>query len=276
MEAIRIIMSKKRLGGPAGPILIACVLAAGGSAAPAADVPPAPAPAGIEACKACHGPLGISNNNIIPNLAGQKLEYLEAQLSSFKSGDRKNNFMTVIAGQLSDADMHAFARYWSTQEAPAPQFAKSWPAIPSRMILPANFPAGYTLYQTLEDKDQGVITKRYANATAMHAARGAGILPNGSSILQVTYEAKPDASGKLVQGKLQSYAGMEARAGWGDQVPALLKNGDWDYATFKASGERNDSLNQALCLACHKPASADSYVFSIKPLREAAQGKTAG
>jgi len=263
-------MSKKRLG----TVLLAGVLATAGSAALAADAPVAPA--GVEACKACHGPGGISSSNIIPNLAGQKLDYLEAQLAAFKSGDRKNNFMTVIAGQLSDADIHAFAQYWSAQQGLAPQVAKTSPVIPSRMTLPANFPAGYTQYQTIEDKDQGVITKRYANATAVRAARGGGALPDGSSILQVTYEAKPDASGKLVQGKLQSYAGMEARAGWGDAVPALLKNGDWDYATFKASGERNEGLNQALCLACHKPAAGDSYVFSIKPLREAAQVKTAG
>jgi hypothetical protein len=140
------------------------------------------------------------------------------------------------------------------------------------MHMNANVPAGYTIYQTLEDKDQGVITKRYANATAMHAARAGDLLPDGSAILQVTYSAKLDPSGKLVQGPLQSYAGMEARVGWGDSVPALLKNANWDYATFKASGERNDGLNQALCLACHKPAANDSYVFSIKLLRAAAKG----
>jgi cytochrome c553 len=267
-------MSNNLLCGPVGLALLACVLATAGSAALASDAPPAPP--GIEACKACHGPNGISGSGIIPNLAGQKMAYLAAQLAAFKSGDRKNDFMTVIAGQLSDADIHTYAQYWSAQEAPAPQLAKTLPAIPSRMTMPANFPAGYTLYQTVEDKDQGVISKRYANATAMHAARKGGALPDGSSILQVTYEAKPDASGNLVQGKLQSYAGMEARAGWGDKVPALLKNGNWDYATFKASGERNDGLNQALCLACHKPAAADSYVFSIKPLREAAQLRSAG
>jgi cytochrome c553 len=227
-------------------------------------------PAGVAACKACHGPNGISISNIIPNLSGQKADYLAAQLTAFKSGDRKNNFMTVIAGQLSDADIHSFAQYWSSQPMPAPQGDKppaaTLPAIPSRMTLPPKFPAGYTLYQTIEDKDQGVITKRYANAPALLAARSGAELPDGSSILQVTYQG----------GKLQSYAGMESRAGWGDDIPALLKNGNWDYATFKASGERNDGLNQALCMACHKPAAADSYVFSIKELKAAASGKISG
>jgi cytochrome c553 len=241
----------------------------------AADTEASPPP-GVAACKACHGPNGISISNIIPNLAGQKAEYLAAQLTAFKSGDRKNDFMTVIAGQLSEADIHSFAQYWSSQSALPPQGDKPPPAIPSRMTMPAKFPAGYTLYQTIEDKDQGVITKRYANAPAMAAARSGAQLPDGSSIIQATYQAKPDASGKLVQGTLQSYTGMESRAGWGDNVPALLKNGNWDYATFKANGERNDRLNQALCLACHKPAATDSYVFSIKELKAAAGAKTSG
>ena len=235
------------------------------SAVSAADTESSP-PAGLAACKACHGPSGISVSNIIPNLAGQKADYLAAQLKAFKSGDRKNDFMTVIAGQLSDADIHSFAQYWSSQSVPAAQGDKPAPAIPSRMTMPAKFPAGYTLYQTIEDKDQGVITKRYANAPAMLAARNGAQLPDGSSILQVTYQG----------GKLQSYTGMESRAGWGDNIPALLKNGNWDYATFRANGERNDGLNQALCMACHKPAAADSYVFSIKELKAAASAKSPG
>jgi cytochrome c553 len=247
-----------------------------GSALAAGAESASTAPTGIAACKACHGPGGISASNTIPNLAGQKMGYLEAQLTAFKSGARKNDFMTVIAGQLSAEDIREFAQYWSSRVVAAAPETKPVPAIPSRMTMPANFPAGYTLYQSVEDKDQGVITKRYANTIAMKAARGNGALPDGSAILQVTYAATPDASGKLVQGDLQSYAGMEARAGWGDVVPALLRNGNWDYATFKADGQRNDALNQAQCLACHKPAATDSYVFSIKELRAAAHVKAAG
>ena len=244
--------------------LIALLFATCGAAS-AADTESSPPP-GVAACRACHGPNGISVSNIIPNLAGQKADYLTAQLMAFKSGDRKNDFMTVIAGQLSDADIHSFAQYWSSQSVLPTLGDKPAPAIPSRMTMPAKFPAGYTLYQTIEDKDQGVITKRYANSPALLAARSGAELPDGSSILQVTYQG----------GKLQSYAGMESRAGWGDNIPALLKNGNWDYATFKASGERNDGLNQALCMACHKPAAADSYVFSIKELKAAASGKSSG
>ena len=69
------------------------------------------------------------------------------------------------------------------------------------------------------------------------------------------------------------------RAGWGDTVPALLRNGDWDYALFAADGSRRDGLNQAPCLACHKPLAADSFnrssVWSMSTIASAIGGTLA-
>jgi hypothetical protein len=219
---------------------------------------------------ACHGQDGVSTSGGTPNLAGQKAPYLQAQLGAFKSKDRKNDLMAAIAGQLSDDDIKALAEYWSSlpgagASGSAPPAAA--PAIASRMTFPAGFPQGFTDYQTLEG--DGFVSRRYANAVAVRAARAGKPLPNGSVILQVTYDATKDAAGALVTGKVKSYAGMESRAGWGASVPALLRNEDWDFAQFNADGSRRDSLNEAPCLACHKPAVADSYVFSSKVLREA-------
>jgi len=226
-------------------------------------------PANIEACQACHGINGVSKNPNIPNLAGQKPSYLVAQLKAFKNKDRKNDLMAVIAGQLSDADMQTLATYWSTQPAtPAEAGGRSGPAIPSRMTFPTNFPAGFTLYDTATE--DGTMSKRYANAVAIAAARAGQTLPEGSIILVVNHEAKNDASGAMVAGAIKSFTGMESRAGWGDSIPLLVRNGNWDYALFNADKVRNDGLNQVQCLACHKPAAADSYVFTLKALRETA------
>jgi hypothetical protein len=63
---------------------------------------------------------------------------------------------------------------------------------------------------------------------------------------------------------------MESRVGWGNTIPTLLRNGDWDYALFSAEGTRRNELNQAPCLACHKPQEANSYVFTLDALRKAA------
>jgi cytochrome c553 len=230
---------------------------------------PAP-PANVEACRACHGPVGVSVNPTIPNLAGQKPAYLEAQLKAFRSKERKNDFMNVIAGQLSDADIHEFAAYWSSLTARpesdsnhgSPQSA----AIHSRMEFPRNFPAGFLIYQT--EVEDGVMTRRFANATATKAARLREMLPDGSVIISVSYKALKDVDGKDVAGPVQSYAGMESRANWGKDIPLLLRNGNWDYALFDADGKRRDELNQAQCLACHKPRETDSYVFTLELLSQ--------
>jgi hypothetical protein len=64
---------------------------------------------------------------------------------------------------------------------------------------------------------------------------------------------------------------MESREGWGKDIPALLRNENWDYALFTAEGQRRDQLNQAQCLACHKPIAGESYVFTLKQLQTAAK-----
>ena len=67
-------------------------------------------------CAACHGGAGISPNAIWPNLAGQKEEYLVAQLKAFKSGERKNAQMSAMAAGLSEEDMANLAAYYSSLE----------------------------------------------------------------------------------------------------------------------------------------------------------------
>ena len=249
------------------------------SAAPARALEDAGNPPLTAACQACHGREGISESGAFPNLAGQKKDYLVRQLQDFRAGQRKNEFMAAIAGQLSDADIETLALFWSQK--PGASSATASPgaalAIRSRMTFPTGFPGGgFTLYETVAD--DGQVVKRYANDVALRAARAGAVLPAGAAIIVANHEAKLDAAqkpvldgeGRPVAGKLLSYAGMESRAGWGDSLPALLRNGDWDYALFTATGTRRDTLNQAPCLACHKPIAVDNYVFTMKALRAAA------
>jgi hypothetical protein len=113
------------------------------------------------------------------------------------------------------------------------------------------------------------MTKRYANPAALNAARAGKTLPDGAVIVQVTYKVQKDGGGHVIAGPVQSYAAMESRSDWGKDIPLLLRNGNWDYALFAADGKRREELNEAPCLACHKPKESDSYVFTIKQLREA-------
>jgi cytochrome c553 len=64
------------------------------------------------ACAACHGIDGMSKLPEAPNLAGQTEEYLVKALNDFRSGERKNEMMSMMAKTLSDADIANLAAYY--------------------------------------------------------------------------------------------------------------------------------------------------------------------
>lgn len=63
-------------------------------------------------CAACHGQNGIGIVPLYPNLAGQKAEYLVAQMQAFRDGTRKNPIMSPMATHLSDVDIENLAAYF--------------------------------------------------------------------------------------------------------------------------------------------------------------------
>jgi cytochrome c553 len=65
-------------------------------------------------CASCHGHNGIGIIPLYPNLAGQKREYLVAQLQAFRDGSRKNPIMSPMATHLSDLDIENVAAYLSS------------------------------------------------------------------------------------------------------------------------------------------------------------------
>ena len=65
-------------------------------------------------CAACHGEAGISHNDLWPNLAGQKKDYLVKQILAFQSGDRKEPMMMGIVATLSPEDVQNVAAYFAS------------------------------------------------------------------------------------------------------------------------------------------------------------------
>jgi hypothetical protein len=61
---------------------------------------------------------------------------------------------------------------------------------------------------------------------------------------------------------------MEKRQGYGDAIPEELRNGNWNYMVFNAEKQPNNNINQAACLACHKPLNDVDYLFSYKELTD--------
>ena len=230
-------------------------------------------------CAACHGANGVSVSDAIPNLAGQKPAYLETQLKALKDGTRKNPVMNAIASQLSPAEIANVAAYFATQTG-ATATAKS-DFLPNLVKSSVPFPEGYQStfkkYHTINFPATKQVRYYFANNAALAAAKDGKTLPNGSVLFAEVYSAKVGADGNPVTGadgffvpdQLLFYTAMARDAGWGKDIPDMLRNEDWNYAVFTTAKEQRAGVNQAECLACHKPLDNVSYTFTLKELAAA-------
>jgi cytochrome c553 len=227
-------------------------------------------------CAACHGAEGVSVSDAIPNLAAQRPAYIEAQLKAFKEGNRKNPLMNAIAAQLSTEDMANVAAHFSAQPG-AVAGAKSGllaNVARSNVAFPEGYKESFTKYHTINFPATRQVRYYYANPAAVEAAKAGKPLPDGSVLFAEVYAAKVDGEKKPVAGadgiyltdKLVAYTAMASGAGWGADIPDMLRNGNWNYAVFTADKKPRPGVNQAECLACHKPLDAVSYVFTLKEL----------
>jgi cytochrome c553 len=71
-------------------------------------------------CVQCHGAGGNSSDPAIPALAAQPAQMIALQLYQFREGNRKNEQMSPIAANLSNADMNDLAAYFASVEREAP------------------------------------------------------------------------------------------------------------------------------------------------------------
>ncbi|MDD5033126.1 MAG: cytochrome c [Methylococcaceae bacterium] len=65
-------------------------------------------------CIGCHGAKGISNSGGFPNLAGQKEDYLAAQMKAFRDKTRPSAIMGGMAAGLKDEDIANLAAYFAS------------------------------------------------------------------------------------------------------------------------------------------------------------------
>ena len=278
---IHSLLGSTLLGAVAVTLGLPAAARADGPAAARADGDAAAGKAKSLACQACH--VAIPSSGDTPHLVGQRASYLAKQLKAFKAGDRKNPVMAALAGQLSDADIADLAAYWSSQPAGSDTTAPDAVAAikKSKMGFPKTFPKGFILYSTENKEEQKSVTKQYVNTVGFAAVKAGKPMPDGSAIMVVNYAAKLDADGKpvldkdgsWVTDKVKGYEGMEARAGWGKDIPEMLRNVNWNYTLFTADKAPRTEINQAICLSCHVPAAKDSYVFSFAKIQAKARAK---
>jgi cytochrome c553 len=234
-------------------------------------------------CAACHGALGVSVSDTIPNLAGQKARYLEAQLRALKNDTRKNEIMYAIASQLSLDDIANVAAHFSAQASAAAGAKSEYlpNLVKTGVSFPENYKTTFTRYYTINFPETRQVRYYYANDVVLQAAKAGKALPDGSVLFAEIYLAKLDADKKPVTGadgffapdQLVAYTAMAREAGWGKEFPDMLRNEDWNYAVFTTEKKHRPGVNQAECLACHKPLDKASYTFTLKQLAEVAKSK---
>lgn len=104
------------------PIVLCGVVSSmvGGNAL-AADLQAGKVKAEDERCAECHGLDGNihapNESAKIPKLAGQSPDYLLKQFQDFRSGERKNDFMAMMARSLDDADVEDIFAWYASQPA---------------------------------------------------------------------------------------------------------------------------------------------------------------
>ncbi len=234
-------------------------------------------------CAACHGANGVSVADAIPNLAGQKAAYLENQLKALKDASRKNAVMNAIASQLSADDIANVAAFFAAQPGAAGT-AKS-ALLPNLAKTSVGFPEGYrnsfTWYHTINFPATKQVRYYYANPAAIKAAKEGKDLPNGAYLLAEVFSTKLDADKNPIKGsdgffvadQLLFYTAMQRDAGWGKDIPEMLRNEEWNYGIFTTAKQHRPGVNQAECLACHKPLDKVSYTFTLKELATVAKSK---
>lgn len=233
----------------------------------------------MQACAACH--TGIVGDT--PHLVGQREGYIAKQLKAFKAGDRKHPVMQAMAGALSDADVENLAAYWSKE--PAGSDATATEAVvamrKTKMAFPKDFPKGFVEYSARNKDGQNAVAREYINEVGMKAVKAGQPLPDGTILMVVNYAAKldankkptPDKDGIWATDKLAGYEGMETRAGWGNDIPELVRNQNWNYALFGPDKAPKADLNQMICVTCHVPAAQKGFVFSLEKIQAKAKAK---
>ena len=257
----------------------ACVMALLCTALQAADLEAGKAK--VQAvCAACHGANGVSVADAIPNLAGQRVAYLEAQLKALKDGSRKNPIMNAMAAQLGTEDIANVAAFFASLPAGSGK-SDFLPAVnKTRMVFPDGYRGSYTLYHTINFPATRQVRYYYANPVAVQAAKEGRAMPDGTVLLAEVHSAKLDADKKPMVGadgffvpdQLLFYTGMARDAGWGKDIPDMLRNEEWNYAAFTTARQLRPA-NQAECLACHKPLDKTSHMFTVDRLTAVAKAR---
>lgn len=131
---------------------------------------------------------------------------------------------------------------------------------------PADYKSWPKFLSAIQRPDAKQVREIYMNTAAKSGSAAAGF-PNGSVFIMENYAAKvgsdgqleKGADGKLVKGDLLRVFVMGKNKGWGEDVPAEQRNGNWVYASYLGNGDKGPE-NLGTCRACHAPLTQKDFI----------------
>ncbi|MEW6543451.1 MAG: cytochrome P460 family protein [Nitrospirota bacterium] len=159
---------------------------------------------------------------------------------------------------------------------------KDSPTMAKRAVLPRDgelaLPAGYTTWpkflSEVQRPDAKQVREIYINPVGARTEAGRPF-PDGTIMVMELYRAKAEGEalakgpdGKLAKGDLVKVFVMGKGEGWGQDVPANLRNGTWLYAAYGPDAKplREDFTK---CRACHAPLVQKDFVHRYDQYFEA-------
>ncbi len=135
------------------------------------------------------------------------------------------------------------------------------------LAVPADYKSWPKFLSAVQRPDAKQVREIYMNPTAA-SATAAGGFPQGTVFVMENYSVLESTDGKLATGPdgklmkadLLRVFVMGKGAGWGQDVPEALRNGNWVYASYLADGRTKGPEDLATCRACHLPLANKDFV----------------
>ena len=150
---------------------------------------------------------------------------------------------------------------------------------PNKIAFPEQWDKG-VLYKTVDRHDVKQYRELWSTKAAVDAVKAGKPIPQGTVLTLVQYKAKVDdkgnptrdANGRFQKGDLLAYTVMQKGAGWGADLPADIRNGEWEYQLFNHEKKVNEKANLKGCYQCHKPHEGQDFVISLAQIAGTGSG----
>ena len=135
------------------------------------------------------------------------------------------------------------------------------------LAVPPDYAGWPKFLSAVQRPDAKQVREIYMNpaATAATASTGFGpgtvfVMENYAALETTDGKLATDAEGKLIKAELLRVFVMGKGAGWGQEVPESLRNGNWVYASYLADARSKGPEDLTTCRACHLPLANKDFV----------------